>query len=106
MGKSISYTDYLVETLRDPSEASGYLNAALEDGDIAGFLEALRNVIEAQGGVSELASKTEKGRTSLYKTVSKTGNPYLRNTNDILHALGFKLAVLPQQDSVEVTADH
>ena len=96
MSKSIDYHGYLIGSLKNPQEAAGYLNAALEDDDIDGFLEALRNVVEAQGGISQLAKKTEKGRNSLYKTVSKSGNPYLRNTNEILHALGFQLAVLPQ----------
>jgi probable addiction module antidote protein len=95
MSKSIDYHDYLIESLKDSKEAAGYLNAALEDNDIEGFLEALRNVVEAQGGMTQLAKKTTKGRNSLYKTVSKSGNPYLRNTNDILHALGFQLAVMP-----------
>jgi probable addiction module antidote protein len=93
MSNSIDYKDYLIESLKDPKEAAGYLNAALEDGDIDGFLEALRNVVEAQGGMTTLAKKTTKGRESLYKTISKVGNPYLRNTNEILHALGFQLAV-------------
>ena len=102
MSKSIDYHDYLIESLRYPEEAAGYLNAALEDDDIDGFLEALRNVVEAQGGITQLAKKTEKGRTSLYKTVSKSGNPYLRNTNEILHALGFQLTVLPQSNAKSV----
>ena len=29
MTKSIQYQGYLIETLKDPEEASGYLNAAL-----------------------------------------------------------------------------
>ena len=95
MAKSINYHDYLMGTLRDPAEAAGYLNAALDDGDIDGFLEALRHVVEAHGGMTKLSEKTLKGRNSLYKTISSNGNPYLRNTNDILHALGFHLAVTP-----------
>ena len=50
MSKSIDYHDYLIETLKNPKEAAGYLNAALEDDEIDGFLEALRNVVEAHGG--------------------------------------------------------
>lgn len=97
MSRSIDYKDYLIESLKDPKEAAGYLNAALEDGDIDGFLEALRNVVEAQGGMTTLAKKSTKGRESLYKTISKTGNPYLRNTNEILHSLGFQLAITIHQ---------
>jgi probable addiction module antidote protein len=100
MSNSIDYKNYLIESLKDPKEAAGYLNAALEDGDIDGFLEALRNVVEAQGGMTTLAKKTTKGRESLYKTISKAGNPYLRNTNEILHALGFQLAVTQQDRCV------
>lgn len=99
MSKIIDYHD-LIESLKNPKEAAGYLNAALEDGDIDGFLEALRNVVEAQGGMTKLAKKTIKGRESLYKTISKSGNPYLRNTNDILHALGLQLAVTQQNKQV------
>lgn len=90
-----SYQDYLIETLTDPEEAAGYLNAALEGGDLDVFLLALRNVIEAQGGVARVAERAHKGRTSLYKTLSKGGNPHLKNTNDILGALGLRLSVIP-----------
>ncbi len=95
MGKSIDYHDYLIKSLKDPTEAAGYLNAALDDGDIDGFLEALRNVVEAHGGMTKLAEKSSKGRSSLYKTISTSGNPYLRNTNEILQSLGFHLSVMP-----------
>lgn len=95
MAKSIDYHDYLIESLKDPAEAAGYLNAALDDGDIDGFLEALRNVVEAHGGMTKVSEKASKGRNSLYKTISSNGNPYLRNTNEILHALGFHLSVMP-----------
>ena len=98
MNKSIDYHHYLIESLKNTDEAVGYLNAALDDGDIAGFLEALRNVIEAQGGMTRLAAKTSKGRNSLYKTVSRQGNPHLKSAHDILHALGFQLAVTKAHD--------
>ncbi len=52
MGNSLNYHDYLIESLKNPDEAIGYLNAALEESDIEGFLEALRNVVEAQGGMT------------------------------------------------------
>ena len=45
--------------------------------------------------MTKLSEQTAKGRNSLYKTISSTGNPYLRNTNEILQALGFHLSVTP-----------
>lgn len=101
MAKSVDYKDYLIQSLKDPNEAAGYLNAALDDGDIDGFLEALRNVVEAYGGMKKLSEKSSKSRNSLYKTVTSTGNPYLRSTNEILHVLGFHLSVTPDIQAIE-----
>jgi DNA-binding phage protein len=42
-----AYHSYLIESLQDPAEASAYLDAVLEDGDLQHILMALKNVIEA-----------------------------------------------------------
>lgn len=105
MSKSTSYQQYLIESLKDPAEATGYLNAALEGGDINVFLLALQNVVKAQGGVTQLAEKTQKSRTSLYKALSEGGNPYLKNTNEILSAVGMHLAVVHNKEVGERRTD-
>lgn len=46
---TIKYHDYLINSLKDPEEAAGYLDAVLETGDVDDFLHALRNVVEAHG---------------------------------------------------------
>ncbi|MCK4870438.1 MAG: putative addiction module antidote protein [Gammaproteobacteria bacterium] len=97
MNRSGSYQEYLIESLKDPKEAAGYLDAALEGGDISVFLLALQNVVQAQGGVTTLAKKTQKSRTSLYKALSKTGNPYLTSTNQILSAMDMRLTISPKK---------
>lgn len=40
-----------------------------------------------------IAEKSQKSRTSLYKALSKKGNPYLKSTAEILQAMGFHLSV-------------
>jgi probable addiction module antidote protein len=55
---------------------------------------ALRNVAEAQGGVAQLAKKSKLNRESLYKILSERGNPEFRSLDALLHALGFRLAVI------------
>src|SRR4030067_1235020 len=40
--KSATYQEDLIEALKDPREAAAYLNAAIEEGDRALFLLALR----------------------------------------------------------------
>jgi probable addiction module antidote protein len=93
MPKKASYQEYLLNSLKNPEKAEGYLNAALEGGDMEVFLLALQNVVKAQGGVAKLSQKTHKSRTSLYKALSKTGNPYLVSTNAILSAVGFHFEI-------------
>ena len=91
--KTIKYQDYLTESLKSQEEAVGYLNAALEGGDIGVFLLALQNVVKAQGGVSKISKNTNKSRTSLYKAFSEKGNPHLKNTAEVLNALNMHFVV-------------
>ena len=97
--KSINYQDYLINSLKDREEAAGYLNAALEGGDISVFLLALQNVIQAQGGIAKIAERSHRSRTSLYKTLSQKGNPYLETTNNILANLGMHFKIVPTNSS-------
>lgn len=99
MTKPVDYQTYLLDSLNDPAEAASYLNAALEGGDLQVFLLALRNVVQANGGMQTLAKNTKKSRTSLYKTLSESGNPRLGNTNDILGAMGMHLRVVANQSN-------
>jgi len=94
MARSKKYRDLLIEELKDPKEASMYFNAILEeckdcDEEEAKelVLKALKNIADAQGGVSELATKTKLGRQSLYKTLSPKGNPKLSTIITITNAL-------------------
>lgn len=91
--KSLNYEEYLIKSLKDTKEAAGYLNAALEEGDIDVFLLALYHVIQARGGVAKIAEKTHKSRTSLYKSLSRKGNPQLKSTSEILNAIGMHLYI-------------
>lgn len=45
----MSYEDYLVKLLKDPEECAVYLNAALEEDDMAVFMLALKDVVKALG---------------------------------------------------------
>lgn len=93
------FKDYHIEKLRDPEEARIYLDIALEeyeeDGDTEAFLIALRDVAEAQGGITKLAEQTKLNRPNLYKILSEEGNPRLKTLGIVLHELGFRLSVEP-----------
>ncbi|MGO4881733.1 MAG: addiction module antidote protein [Bryobacteraceae bacterium] len=73
------------------SEPAGYVNAALGDSEEM-FLVALRDVAEARH-MSKVASKAGVLRESIYRMLSKTGNPTQSSLRGILKALDLKLSV-------------
>ncbi len=95
MAKTKNYQKALISRLKDTKEAAAYLNAALEDDDLRVFLVALRDVTEANGGISYLAKETQLNRESLYRTLSKQGNPTILNLFHMLDALGVVFSLKP-----------
>lgn len=93
------YQEEFINALKNKKEATAYLQMALdeyqEDGDMAVLLLALRHVAEAQGGITELSQKTQLNRQSLYKTLSRNGNPKLQTLGLLLKNLGFHLEIQP-----------
>ncbi len=88
--KPVSLTKILLERLTDPEQAAEYLSACYDEGpDI--FLIGMRDVIDAQGGVGRIAKSSKLNRESLYRLVSRKGNPRLTSLNAVLTALGLKL---------------
>lgn len=94
--KSLPYDNDLIAWLQDPAHAAEYINAAIEDGDREVFLLALRDLAKARGGMTAVAEQAKISRTSLYKTLSPRGNPEFKNVTALLHSLGLKLTVEPE----------
>lgn len=95
MNRTVSHHDYLMKRLADREDASAYLNSVAGDGDLKALLKAVRNVVEAQGGVGALAKKTKLSRTTLYKTLSETGNPAVGTLEAILGVYGIRIGFFP-----------
>ena len=92
-----NYHEDLLERLKDPEYAAGYLAAALEEEDMPEvFLLALRDVAEAKG-MTQLARETALKRESLYTMLSERGNPVLSSLYAILDALDMRLSVVRKQ---------
>lgn len=89
------HDDWLTIRLADADFAAEYLNAASEDDDPASYLAALRKVVEARGGIAQVAEKTHLSRETLYRTLSSRGNPTIRTLNAVLKATGLKFGVSP-----------
>ena len=78
--------------LRTNEEIANYLEAVFEDGDPALIAHGLGVVARAKG-MSQVAQAAGLGRESLYKALSKDGNPELATVLKVLQALGLKLKV-------------
>ena len=98
--RTVPYEDILYPDLQDPEEAAAYLTAAIEDKSGNGsdlFLLALRDVAKARG-IRRLAQDTQLSRESLYRTLSRRGNPRF-STLEALESLGLKLSVEVRMDA-------
>ena len=99
MRKLQTLHEFLMEGLADRCEAIGYLDVALEeyqeDGDTPFFLKGIRNVVKAQGGISELAKRTHMSPDALHKILSSDKAPHIDTLGTILNALGCRLSIEP-----------
>lgn len=85
------------ELLSDPETAAMYLEEILADGDMQLFKQALKDVALARvGSMTELARETNLARESLYRSLSKSGNPRLDTLTKVLHAAGLRLSIAPE----------
>jgi probable addiction module antidote protein len=80
---------------KDAKHSAAYLEAAIETGEPGDLMAALRDIADAHGGVSYIAKTTGLGRETLYRTLSKKGNPQLSSLMPILEAVGLRLVVAP-----------
>lgn len=89
-----SYKTGQLKRLKDPSYAAEYVNAAIEAGDNAAFLLALRNVAEARS-VTAVARNAGVSRENVYRMLSEIGNPCYTSLQGILGALGLRINIQP-----------
>ncbi len=115
MQKYRTWHEILMEDLADLAEAIGYLDVSLEeyqiDGDTSFFLKGFRNVVEAQGGVAEIAKRTAIAPETLSKILSSEEAPHLDTFATILKALGCRLSIEPlteedTQPNIELAAEQ
>ena len=99
MKRTKSFHKSLMKALKNPAEASEYLNAVIKEGDSILLLDALRDVAKAQGGMAKLSRQTKMNRGNLYKMLSKHGNPGIQSVESVLKVFGLRLAVVPDHST-------
>lgn len=80
------------EYLENEQDIIAYLNAIAEYDDPALMQAALGNVAKARG-MTQIAKDAGVGRESLYKSLSKDGNPSFQTIAKVIHALGGRLTI-------------
>lgn len=93
-----SYNEFMKEYLSEsPENTAGYLETALEeyeeDGDIKALMVAIQRVAEINGGMTELAKKTNLNRQNLYRIFSNQVSPRFNTLLKILKALGYTISL-------------
>lgn len=90
---------FLVEQLKEQGDVSGYLSAVMEEyqmhGNLATVQLALQYVVEAQGGISEFAKKTDIGPQVLSEVLESTKPLRIDTLRTIFGALGCCLSITP-----------
>ena len=99
MEKLRTWNEFLIERLADPEKAISYLQVSLEeylvDGDTPFFLKGIRNVVEAQGGISKIAKQAGITPKVLSKFLFSEDPLQLGTLSIVLKALGWKLSIEP-----------
>ena len=91
--------------LEDEGDVVAYLEAAFEDGDPRVIAGALGDVARSRG-MTVVAAKSGLGRESLYKALSRDGNPGFATVLNVLQALGLRLHPSARDRRPEVPVGH
>ena len=95
--RTSDYKGFLAKQLTNPKLAAGYLTESFLAGEEV-FLLAIKDVVEARGGISALAKLTALNREGLYDMLSANGNPRLTSLAKVLDALGMTIAISPRNE--------
>ena len=113
MRKFRTLHEFLMEELANQEEAIGYLDVAIEeyqeDRDTSFFLKGIKTVVEAQGGISELAKRTHMSPDALLKILSSDKAPHIDTLGTILNALECRLSIVPvdaEKPSPEIVTEN
>jgi probable addiction module antidote protein len=78
------------EYLETEEQAAAYLEDIFKSGDPDLIITAIGDVARARG-MSKIAGDANRGRESLYKSLSQGGNPSFETVLKVLSSLGFGL---------------
>lgn len=90
--KTGNYDEYHLEWLKNPANASAFLNAVMEEYDRDTFVQALRDIASAQNGMMATDKSLSKRDCLKFSSISK-----------LLHGMGLRLTVEPEMQAHAAT---
>ncbi|PWU13311.1 MAG: transcriptional regulator [Verrucomicrobia bacterium] len=94
------YNDMIIARIkRDREFARLFYAGAVEmllEGDTAGALSRLRDLVNAEISFKELARQTGLGEKSLHRMLNRNGNPTAHNLSTILRSIAEDLKIKPR----------
>ena len=113
MEKLTTWHEFLIEELANREKAMSYLQVSLEeyliDGDTPFFLKGIRNVVEAQGEIDEIAKRAGIAPKALSEFLCNEDTLALGTLSTIIEALGWRLSIEPlatENDSSDSTSEQ
>lgn len=74
--------------------------AVLEENDLDTFLVALRDIVQANGGIAKTAQQKELGSESLFKTLSLDGNLQFSTLQAVLKSVGLQFSITADSGAI------
>jgi DNA-binding phage protein len=93
--KSVSYEEYLIESLKNIEESAGFIGAILEEENPESHLlrDALRKVVIAQTRINNLSPIAKHRGERLDKMLTESGCAEIYAFVQFLDAMGLKIAI-------------
>jgi probable addiction module antidote protein len=83
------------DNINSKEEVYAYLEAALAENDLETLFDVIGAIARSKG-MSKISNDTGLSRESLYKSLSREGNPSFSTMTKVLDILGYELKILPK----------
>ena len=96
--KQGSWDKFLIEQLAEEEDMSGFLSAVMEEyeshGNAAVIQISLESIIEAKGGIAEVAKKTDIDPQILSDVLTNKESLHIDTLTTVLKAIGCRLSIV------------
>lgn len=88
------FRESIAPLLNDPEFQREFIAAAYEEEGAEGVIRALREIASANRSMTKVARSAGVARTTLYRSLSRSGNPAFKTVRAALNALGLDFAII------------